>query len=151
MLYLDYSKLLKKGSIGVQVQNYLTTNNTSQLTSTGGPNPSINYPFVLMDPKYATDKRLGFEKTCTRDPTTTNATSLNNTDYYTPKRPMVDLSIPPATITPYDPPSNSGINVHKSNKISPASTSSSSSFNKKDSGSKQHSIAPLRIHQWKQS
>ncbi|KAI8878978.1 hypothetical protein K501DRAFT_276988 [Backusella circina FSU 941] len=144
---LHYSKLLKKGSIGVQVQNYLTAS-TTQLPTLGNANPSINYPFVLMDPKYVNDKRLGFEKTNTRDPATTNALSLSSPTYYTPKRPMVDLNIPPATITPYDQPFNSGINVHKSNKVGP---DSAPSLNKKDTGSKQHNIAPLRIHQWKQT
>ncbi|KAI8087703.1 uncharacterized protein B0P05DRAFT_632310 [Gilbertella persicaria] len=60
---LHYSKLLKKGSIGVQTQNYLITGGSPRVSSSAngitanvlrqssGIEHAINYPFVLMDPK----------------------------------------------------------------------------------------------------
>ncbi|KAI9472070.1 MAG: hypothetical protein EXX96DRAFT_611344 [Benjaminiella poitrasii] len=90
---LHYSKLLKKGSIGVQTHNYLTEPSMKQLMSsdnqTNDSNAlavsnshyhepfklNINYPFVLMDPNYKTTPyRLAFNTSTinTPAPTTNN-------------------------------------------------------------------------------
>ncbi|KAI8087536.1 GATA zinc finger-domain-containing protein [Thamnidium elegans] len=118
---LHYSKLLRKGSIGVQTQNYLITggvapnvpsivsasaisDNNKRLQVAREPNALINFPFVLMDPKYGMDSNM--KKT--------------------------GLPIIPPTYTQPSYPVNS-VN------ISPQQSSSN-----------QNNITPLRIHQWKQ-
>ncbi|KAI7898221.1 GATA zinc finger-domain-containing protein [Cokeromyces recurvatus] len=64
---LHYSKLLKKGSIGVQTHNYLIEKATKDLSSSSNhdtlickSNPNINYPFKLMNSKYNTSSSFTY-------------------------------------------------------------------------------------------
>jgi hypothetical protein len=95
---------LKKGSIGVQTNNYLLTGglqpqspsivsataisnnvglNSSYITnssssSSAAPNALVNFPFVLMDPKYGVEKRLKAPKQLD-NPTNRNSIGSNST------------------------------------------------------------------------
>lgn len=112
---------MKKGSIGVQTQNYLITGgvapkvpsivsasaiseNNKRLQAAREPNALVNFPFVLMDPKYGMDSNI--KKTAL--PTTPPI-------YTQPSYPVNSVNISPQQNT-----------------------------------SNQNSITPLRIHQWKQ-
>lgn len=96
---LDYSKLLKKGSIGVQTNNYLLTGgippespsivsataisqNSRAITnssSTSTASPLINFPFVLMDPKYGIEKKLSSSAASGSITSKQNSISSNST------------------------------------------------------------------------
>lgn len=112
---------MKKGSIGVQTQNYLITggvapkvpsivsasaisDNNKRLQAAREPNPLVNFPFVLMDPKYGMSSNM--KKT---------ALPITPPIYTQPSYPVNSVNISPQQNT-----------------------------------SNQNSITPLRIHQWKQ-
>ncbi|KAI8386874.1 GATA zinc finger-domain-containing protein [Blakeslea trispora] len=124
---LHYSKLLKKGSIGVQTQNYLITGGMPKVSSSAkqiaantiknyrAPEGStINYPFVLMDPK----RNAANEK-------------LNHGTPYRASSPSQRLvSVNPEEFVHTDLPHDNG---------HPRKPNSSSNAN----------VGPLRIHQWR--
>lgn len=144
MHVIDYSKLLRKGSIVVQTQNYLITGGTpsqqqspsivsasviSNNSKSVTPASLVNFPFVLMDPK--NDKRqLPQIRASSTTPTLTTAT---NTSSYTPT--IVNI--------------NNSNNFPSPQSPSPPLQHNSNRTLSNNSGS-QNSITPLRIHQWKQ-
>ncbi|OBZ83760.1 GATA zinc finger domain-containing protein 8 [Choanephora cucurbitarum] len=131
---LHYSKLLKKGSIGVQTQNYLITGGVPKVSSSSKQTAAntlknyrptegntINYPFVLMDPRRnANNEELKQEAPTSRS-------------YQTSVHPQ---HLAPATIEDF-------VNINQNN----ASYSNRNSRKSNSNGSA--SIGPLRIHQWK--
>lgn len=153
---LHYSKLLRKGSIVVQTNNYLLTevspssqqqqqssatisstaasaisNNHNNMNRSAPPASIVNFPFVLMDPK--NDKR---------------------------QLPQIRTSATATSTLPSLPPTSSSytptiVNINNSNNFpSPQSPSPPLQHNlnralSSNNGS-QNSITPLRIHQWKQ-
>ncbi|KAG1374879.1 hypothetical protein G6F61_008948 [Rhizopus arrhizus] len=61
---LHYSKLLRKGAIGVQTENYILSsqsNSTDKQNALTTPSDRLfpgNYPFILIDPKYGFNTRF---------------------------------------------------------------------------------------------
>lgn len=115
---------MRKGSIGVQTQNYLITggvtpqiptivsassisNNNKRIQTNRETNALVNFPFVLMDPKYGMN---------------TNTKKIG-------------ASAIPSIYTQPNYPVNNSVNT---------------SLLPQQNTSNQNSITPLRIHQWKQ-
>lgn len=116
--FLDYSKLLRKGSIGVQTQNYLLTggiqpqtpsivsataisDNNKILQSTNGPPSSLsNFPFVLMDPKYGLKKPIQQTPNYTRpsSASASNSVNISSTQLEQPHQPSHQYTINPLRI-----------------------------------------------------
>ncbi|KAL9553421.1 hypothetical protein PS6_003937 [Mucor atramentarius] len=192
---LHYSKLLKKGSIGVQTQNYLLIGGSPRVSSTSAAlqaqsirNSSanikaieaaasttspINYPFVLMDPKYL-DRRVSPLKL---DSNTTIISTSNQRSYYTPSalpslQPSQQQQLPSLSSTLAANNDSKFVNINQSEKVSlpsmnelqrtmsdsqhnsnytPAATTTSNTPDGANDNSTMNSIAPLRIHQWKQN
>jgi hypothetical protein len=188
-LNIDYSKLLKKGSIGVQTQNYLITGGSPRISSSSAvlqaqsirnsslnikaieasPNP-VNYPFVLMDPKYL-DKRLGPLK---QDRSSPIISTPNQRSFYTPPPPPPSLStsstssqhLPSLSSTLATNNNAKFVNINQSQKLSLPSlnelkrnisdnhnnnNSNKSNNNENNINNNSNSITPLRIHHWKQN
>lgn len=210
---LHYSKLLKKGSIGVQTQNYLITGGSPQVSvasstlqvqslrnstanmkaieasSTASP---VNYPFVLMDPKYINNRGVNGLK---HDASTSIISTSSQRSYYTPSAlPSLQLtqqqqqlpslsstlaannnskfvnnnqpekvSLPSLTELHRNISDNQANNNYTSTSMTTTTTTTTSttatppqptSSNAPDGISDNNtinSIAPLRIHQWKQN
>lgn len=169
---------MKKGSIGVQTQNYLITGGSSRVSSSSealqaqsirnsllnikaietSPNP-VNYPFVLMDPKYL-DKRLGPLK---QDRSSPIITTPNQRSFYTPPPPPLSNTsssqhLPSLSSTLA---ANSGakfVNINQPQKLSlpplnelKRNINDNHNNNENNINNNSNSITPLRIHHWKQN
>lgn len=105
LFILDYSKLLRKGSIGVQTQNYLLTGGikpqTPSIVSASAISDNSknmqssamsNFPFVLMDPKYGLGRSI--------QQTPTNYTPSSTIDIPSPQLPPPNQSSHHYTLSP---------------------------------------------------
>lgn len=191
---VDYSKLLKRGSIGVQTQNYLITGGSPQVSAASSTlqvqslrNSSanlkaieassatspVNYPFVLMDPKYL-NRGVNALK---HDATTSVISTSSQRSYYTPSAlPSLQLTqqqqqLPSLSSTLAANDDSKFVNTNQPEKVSLPSltklqrnisdshvennyTSTPTTSTTPDGISDSNtinSIAPLRIHQWKQN
>ncbi|GAN11155.1 hypothetical protein MAM1_0488d10713 [Mucor ambiguus] len=198
---LHYSKLLKRGSIGVQTQNYLITGGSPQVSAISSSlqaqsirNSSanmktieaasttipVNYPFVLMDPKYL-NRGLNSLK---HDVSTSIISTSSQRSYYTPSQPSSAMpslqltqqkQLPSLSSTLAANDDSKFVNINQPEKVAlpsltelqrnisdnqvnknytSTSTTTTTTSNTPDGiseSSTMNSIAPLRIHQWKQN
>jgi hypothetical protein len=174
---LDYSKLLKRGSIGVQTKNYLLAagGGTSRASSSSPSarhqlaltnQPAINYPFVLMGPKYGTYVRQKSHLIQGPQPTSSgNSTTSTTSISHLSTQPYYTQQLPPISTTLGDSPTfvnttTTAANIHNSNIDNNTMPFPSLSINNESnraqpppppSSSSDNSITTLRIHQWKQN
>lgn len=189
-LVLDYSKLLKKGSIGVQTKNYLmaagngigipkastyvTADAQHQLALTN--RPTVNYPFILMGPKYSTYTRQNSRSIQDQPTSSTTSTSSALTrlpqPYYTQQLPSIsstvddslDLVNTTSTSKDADPNLDDNSTATTSSTITSTTTTTPSlpfpslsvSNNNRDqpypsNSDSNNNITTLRIYQWKQN
>ncbi|CEP07140.1 hypothetical protein [Parasitella parasitica] len=168
---LHYSKLLKKGSIGVQTQNYLITGGSPRVSSSStvlqaqsiqnssfhikaieaSPH-TVNFPFVLMDPKYL-DKRFETMKQQQQ----TSVSAPNQQSFYTPSPPSQQhRQLPSLSSTLAANNESNFVNINLPQKLSLPTLNEvkrniSDNTNTKTINNRSNTITPLRIHQWKQN
>ncbi|KAI8641823.1 GATA zinc finger-domain-containing protein [Parasitella parasitica] len=166
---LHYSKLLKKGSIGVQTQNYLITGGSPRVSTSStvlqaqsirnssfnfkaievSPH-TVNFPFVLMDPKYL-DKRFGTMKQ------QTSVSAPKQQSFHTPSPPpQQQRQLPSLSSTLAANNESNFVNINPLQKLplpslNEANRNTTDNINSNTVNNSSNTINPLRIHQWKQT